>query len=59
MKTVKEEVIDAISALPEDASIEDIKYTLHVIYKIKIGQKDIENGRYISSKELRNEVSKW
>ena len=35
MQSLKQEAIDAISKLPENADIEDIMYRLYVIDKVK------------------------
>ena len=37
-----------IAALPDDASMEEIVYRLHVIQRIREGLEDIEAGRTVS-----------
>ncbi len=39
---LKEEIIDLIKKLPEDATIDDIMYHLYVKKKILAGIKDLE-----------------
>lgn len=59
MSTVKQEAIDAISKLPDNATIDDIMYRLYVIDKIHSGQADVRNGRVTSTDELRKEIASW
>ena len=59
METLKEEIVNAISNLPESAEVDEIMYRLYVIDKIKKGQKAIVNGEIISSDALKKEVSSW
>jgi len=59
MQTIKQEVINAISSLPDNASIEDIMYHLYVIDKIKNGLSSIEKGEILSLDELKKEIETW
>ena len=59
MQTLKQEVIKAISTLPENVTIEDIMYRLYVIEKIRKGKKAVKEGRTISVDELKREMKKW
>ena len=59
METKKEDVLNALSHLPENAEIDDYMYRLYVIDKIKKGQDAIIKGEFISSEALRQEVSLW
>lgn len=44
---LKEDVIELIKKLPEDATLDDIIYHLYVKKKILKGIKDIEEGKTI------------
>lgn len=44
---LKEDVIELIKKLPEDATLDDIIYHLYVKKKILRGIKDIEEGKTI------------
>ncbi len=57
--TVKEEALEAISTLPDTADIESIMYRLYVLEKIKDGQRAIKEGRYVTQKELEEEIISW
>ena len=59
MKNLKQEVIKAISKLPESANIDDIMYELYVIDKVKKGREAAERGDTISVQELKKEMLSW
>jgi hypothetical protein len=59
MQTTKQEAIDAINSLPDNASIEDIMYRLYVIDKIKRGQAAVKNGETITVDKLKQEIKSW
>lgn len=59
MQTTKQQALDAISKLPDNANIEDIMYRLYVIDKIKRSQDAVKNGKTITIDELRKEVQTW
>ena len=59
MQTLKQEEIEAISKLPDNANIKDIMYRLYVIDKIHAGLDDVRNGRVITTKELKREIQSW
>ncbi len=59
METLKQEVIRAISKLPESASIDDIMYELYVIDKVNKGREAAERGDSISIEELKKEMQSW
>lgn len=57
--TVKQEAMNAISSLPDTATIEDIMYRLYVIEKVNKGLNDVRNGRVTSHDDLIKEIQKW
>lgn len=59
METLKQKAIKIISALPEDVDMEEIMYKLYVIDKVRKGEKAIEEGKKISSEELKKEAASW
>ncbi len=59
MVPLKQEVIDAISKMPEPADIDDIMYRLYVIDKIRKGREAAEKGEVTSNEELRKEIEQW
>jgi hypothetical protein len=59
MENLKQEVIKAISKLPESANIDDIMYELYVIDKVKKGREAAERNDTISVQELKKEMQSW
>lgn len=58
-QTIKEEAINAITTLPDTATMEDIMYRLYVIDKVKKSQEAVKNGKTITIEELKKEVLSW
>ena len=52
-KTVKEEAIEILKGLPDQATWDDLMYTIYVRQTIEAGIRDSEAGRTISVKEVR------
>lgn len=59
METAKEQVQQLLSALPEDATLEDIQYHIYVRQKIEQGLADVEAGRVVSHAEVQQRLAKW
>jgi len=59
MHTVKEEIINSMSSLPETATYEEAMYRLYVLEKINRGREDVKNGRTITIEQLRQEMKSW
>lgn len=59
METAKEQVLEILNGLPEDASLEDIQYHIYARQKIQQGLGDAEAGRTVSQDEARQRLSKW
>jgi len=59
MAHVKEQVIELIKSLPEDATLEDIHYHLYVREKVEHGLKAIDEGRVISQEDAEKRVEGW
>jgi len=59
MESLKQEVLNAISKMPETADIEDIMYRLYVIDKVRKGREAVQQGKVISVEELREEITSW
>lgn len=59
MENLKQEVIKAISKLPESANVDDIIYELYIIDKVKKGREAAERGETISVQELKKEMLSW
>jgi len=59
MKNLKEEAINAISTLHEDAEIDDIMYKLYVIDQVDKGLDDVRTGNIVTVEELEKEITQW
>jgi predicted transcriptional regulator len=59
METAKEQVQQLLSALPEDATLEDIQYHIYIRQKIEQGLVDVEAGRVVSHAEVQQRLAKW
>jgi predicted transcriptional regulator len=47
----KQQAIDIIETIPEDASIEEVMETLYLLTKVRRGLAQIEDGRVVSHDE--------
>ena len=59
METVKQEVSNLLTRLPDDCSLEDVQYHLYVLQKIERGLKDAEEGRDYTQEEVGKRMAKW
>jgi predicted transcriptional regulator len=59
METLKTDAINAISSLPDNATVEDMMYRLYVIDKVHKGEQAIRDGRFISTDDLKKEIDSW
>lgn len=59
MQTLKQEVIDAISKMPDPSTIDDIMYRLYVIDKIRKGREAADLGEVVSIDEMKEEIEQW
>lgn len=59
MSTPKQEVLDLVQSLPDEASLEDIQYHLYVLQKVRRGITDVEEGRLLSQEEMQKRFEKW
>jgi MinD-like ATPase involved in chromosome partitioning or flagellar assembly len=57
--TDKQTVIDVLQRLPDNASIEDIRYETETILSILEGLRDADEGRTYSHEEVMEDVRKW
>jgi hypothetical protein len=59
MQPAKQEALETISKLPDDADMDEIMYQLYVLDKIRKGQEAVTQGRTISSEDLKREINTW
>ncbi|MCP4131409.1 MAG: hypothetical protein GY754_10550 [bacterium] len=53
---IKQEALEAISKLPDNANIEDIMYRLYVIDKVAHSQEAVKDGKTLTVDELKKEI---
>ena len=59
MKTTKQEVLEILQQVPDDASLEEIQYRIYVRQKIDRGLDDVRSGRTISHEEMEARMARW
>lgn len=59
MKPLKNDAMDTIAHLPDDADIDEIMYRLYVLDKIRKGRQAVEEGRTVSHEDLKREIESW
>lgn len=52
----KERVIDAVRALPEDATVEDAMERLYFLAKVEEGARQADAGEVVSPEEARQRI---
>ena len=59
MQAAKQEALNTIGQLPEDADMDEIMYRLYVLDKIRKGQEAVELGKTTTSEQLKREIDSW
>ena len=59
MPSVKDSVIDFIKNLPDDLTVEEIAYKLHLDERINKAQKQMKEGNYLTHEEAKERLKKW
>lgn len=59
MQLTKQDALDAINKLPEDADFDEIMYRLYVLDKIRRGQEAADQGQTTSQEYLKREIQSW
>ena len=59
MPTVKDEVIEMIQRMPEDASVIDIMAELYFRQKVDAGLKELDEGKGIPHEQVKERLKKW
>lgn len=57
--TIKQNVIEMIERLPDDASVEDIMAELYFRQKVDEGLRQLDAGESIEHEEARRKLGKW
>ena len=59
MEPLKNEAINVIASLPENADMEEIMYGLYVLENIRRGQEDAESGNTTATDQLLRDIQSW
>lgn len=59
MATPKQVVLEALQALPDDASFEDIEYHLYVRARVEEGLRSADEGRVVPHEEVQRRMAEW
>ena len=58
-QSAKDQMIQLIEQLPEDATVEDALDKLYLLYKIERGISQADTGQKISQNEARLQMERW
>ncbi len=59
MQAAKQDALDTINQVPENADMEEIMYRLYVLDKIRKGQEAVDCGNTLTSDELKQDIDSW
>ena len=58
--STKQAVLDLLTKLPEDCSLDDIQYHLYVLQTVERGRNEIAQGEKLSHEAVKRELrEKW
>jgi len=57
--SAKSKVLDMVSNMPNDSTLDDIGYRLYVLESIEQGLAELDKGEYLSHNEAKKELDKW
>ena len=57
--TLKQDVLETLQNLPDNADIEEIMYRLYVLENIRHGQRDAEQGKTTDADQLLRDIQTW
>lgn len=58
-QTLKQDALETLQRLPENADIEEIMYRLYVLENIRRGQNDAEQGKSTDAEQLLKDIQTW
>jgi len=59
MQLAKQDALNSINQLPDNADMEEIMYRLYVLDKVRKGQAAVERCDTLTSEEVQREMDKW
>lgn len=58
-QSLKQEALESLRHLPDDADIDEIMYRLYVVDKLRKSREAIEQDQVLSHEELKREIEQW
>jgi len=58
-QTLKQEAMETLRHLPDDADIDEIMYRLYVVDKLRKSREAIKQGQIITHEDLKHEIEQW
>jgi predicted transcriptional regulator len=59
MRTAKDEIRSMLDALPDDASFEDVQYSIYVRERIERGLREADEGHLVDQDEVERRMLRW
>jgi hypothetical protein len=59
MSTVKQQLLEVVTSLPDDCTLEDFRYRLYMRQKAEEGPREIEEGRVHTHDQAVEIVKSW
>jgi hypothetical protein len=59
MSTAKEEVRRLLESLPDDASLEDVQYSIYVRERIERARSELNQGKLIEQDDIEIRMRRW
>lgn len=59
MPTAKEEIRRIIETLPDDATWEDVQYSIYVRERIERGRRESAEGKVLQQDEVEHRMKPW
>jgi predicted transcriptional regulator len=59
MPTAKEELRRMLETLPDDATWEDMQYSIYVRERIERGRREADDGKVIDQEEVEHRMKRW
>ncbi len=59
MTSAKQRVLEVLTSLPDDCSVEDIQYEIYVREAVAEGERAADEGRVLPHEQVMREAGKW
>jgi len=59
MATAKEEVRRILDSLPDDATWEDVQYSIYVRERIERGRREVDQEKLINQDDAESRMKQW